>query len=575
MEPIMRLRLFFTPAIRWVWFLALFIGISETPVCAALIDQIAEDFRPISGYVVRVLEEEVIIDLDQSHGVSMGDLFNVLASGEKIVHPITGKVIGTLEESRAILQVTRTKKGYSFVRPLRKPADIKAGDPISRFEHVPARLWDYTGKGRDFADQLQIALPGLDWQDYEIAQQSRPDELSPPLDKTDTLVFILTDQSLEVRGPNFRVLHFYDLPESFSADGKTPPGVKGVPESTSVVPEDKQAMSFKAVFKAARTIGSFPGTILMSDFVRFNNQLLLATTDGSEIHIYEVTDNLKHILKKDTPFPAQILSLQWWQPTKTGPLFLTVVTWRDKNVSGILYTLKNGQLALRKTGITRILGNFDLDNDGRPETLLGQRFESEDFFGTNIVKFSLKGNKLKSTRSPVSLPRRFTVLGSLITDLNGDGKLESVFIRSGILYVYHGKKQLYASQKEMGGTISVLTYEKDLLTKDIMTQTAAFEISPVVTDIDGDGRVELLAVSSDKKFFTAPGILPNVKNTRLTVLKFKDGRFIKGTIGEKIERPIQGLTVSNDRVLFVITEPGSIFGKDGSSHLLEYPLAKR
>jgi hypothetical protein len=571
----MRLQMILTLAIRWVGFLALLITFSPIPVCADLIDQIAEDFRPISGYVVKVLEEEVIIDLDQSHGVSTGDLFTVLASGEKIVHPVTGKVIGTLEESKAILQVSRSKIGYSFGRPLGKPADIKAGDPIRRFEHMPARLWDYTGKGRDFADQLQIALPGLNWQDYDRAQKSRPDELSSPRDKPDTLVFVLTHQGLEVRGPNFRILHVYDLPESFSAEGERPPGVKRAPESSAVVPEDKQVIGFQAVFKAARTIGSFPGATMMADFVKFNNQLLLATTDGSEIRIYEVTDSLKHIIRKDTPSPAQILAMQWWQPNQTGPLFLTVVTWRDKNVSGILYSLKNGQLVLLKTGVPRILGSFDLDNDGRPETLLGQQFESEDFFGTNIVKFNLKGNKLKSTQSPVSLPRRFTVLGSLITDLNGDGKLESVFIRSGILYVYHGKKQLYASQKEMGGTISILTYEKDLLAKDIMTQTAAFEISPVVTDIDGDGRVELLAVSSDKKFFTAPGISPNVKNTRLTVFKYKDGRFIKGTIGEKIERPIQGLTVSDERVLFVISEPGSIFGKEGSSHLLGYPLAKR
>jgi hypothetical protein len=313
----------------------------------------------------------------------------------------------------------------------------------------------------------------------------------------------------------------------------------------------------------------------MADFVKFDDQLLLATTDGSEIYVFEVTDNLRRIAKEDTPLPAQILALNWWLPAEGKPPYLTVVAWGDKKVVSTIFRFSGGRLTPMKGDLPRILGTFDLNGDGRPETLLGQIFDSEDFFGTNIRKLFFKDNKIKRERPPISLPRRFTVLGSQLADLTGDGKLESIFVRSGILYIYLGKKQLHASQKEMGGTISVLTYEKDLLTKDIMTQTAAFEISPVAADIDGDGQLELLMVSSDKKFFTAPGITPNVKETRLVVLKYQDGRFVKGTIGEEIERPIQGLTVSDGRVLFVTSEPGSIFGKEGSSHLLGYPLAER
>jgi hypothetical protein len=572
---IMGFRLSFTKQLLWYCFVAFAHSITVIPAQADLIERMTEDFRPLSGYIVKSVGNEFIIDLDQSHGISKGDLFSVVAIGEAVVHPVTGKVLGSLEEAKGILQVTRLKQGYSYARLLEKGAEIKPGDPIRRFENLPAIIWDYAGDGRVFSDQLQSALPGLEWRDYDSAQLTKPEAPLLPPGQSTAIYFILTDSGIEVRGPKFVVLRKYDLPQSLSADGKTSAIVKRSLQPPTPVPEEKKDMGYSAVFKAAQTIGNLPGVTLMADFVEFDDQLLLATTDGSEIYIFEVTDNLRLITNGDTPVPAQILALNWWIPVKGNPPYLAVVAWNDGNVVSTIFKFYGGRLTPMKGNLPRILGTFDLNGDGRPETLLGQTFDSEDFFGTNIRKFFFKDDKIKSERSPIYLPRRFTVLGSQIADLTGDGKLESVFVRSGILYIYLGKKQLHASQKEMGGTISVLTYEKDLLTKYIMTQTAAFEISPVATDFDGDGRLELLVVSSDKKFFTAPGISPNVKNTRLAVLKYQDGRFVKGTIGEKIERPIQGLTVSDERLLFVISEPGSIFGKEGSSHLLGYPLAKR
>lgn len=553
---------------------AVIVCLSSITVPAAVIDQIAEDFRPLSGYVVKSVGDEYIIDLDKSHGLSTGDLFSVLAAGEDIVHPVTGKVLGTLEKAKAILQATRLKQGYSFARLLSKTAEIKAGDPIRRFENLPAVMWDYTAAGKTFSAQLQALLSGLDWQTYESAQRSRPEKLPPLSGKTYALMFILTENGLEVRGPDFLIIHQYDLPGSLSAAVKIPFTVPQA-KSPAGMPEEKRDIRFRTVFKEARTIGNLPGVTLMSDFVKRGARILMATTDGSQIYIFAVTDKVDIIAKGDTPVPAQILALKWWLPAEGEPVYLTVVAWHDRQLASTIFKFSDGHLSPVKIDIPRILGTFDVDGDGRPETLLGQTFDGEEFFGANIRKVILKGGKIKTARPPISFPRRFTVLGSQIADLTGDGKLESVFIRSGILYVYRGKTQVYASPKEMGGTISVLTYEKELLTKDIMTQTVAFEISPVTEDIDGDGCLEVIAVSSHKAIFTAPGITPNVKKTRLVVLKYQDGGFTKGELGEEIEKPIQGLTVSDDRLLFVISEPGSLVGKKGGSHLLGYPLAKR
>ena len=52
---------------------------------SAVIDEIARDFKPISGYVVMSSEDEYIIDLDDTKGVDRGDIFSVVKPGKKRV----------------------------------------------------------------------------------------------------------------------------------------------------------------------------------------------------------------------------------------------------------------------------------------------------------------------------------------------------------------------------------------------------------------------------------------------------------------------------------------------------------
>jgi hypothetical protein len=42
-----------------------------------------------------------------------------------------------------------------------------------------------------------------------------------------------------------------------------------------------------------------------------------------------------------------------------------------------------------------------------------------------------------------------------------------------------------------------------------------------------------------------------------------------------MDQAVQGLTVDDDRVLFVISEPASLLDDGGGSHLLGLPLSRR
>jgi hypothetical protein len=545
-----------------------------TTVISAVIDEIAADFEPISGVVIMASNGEYIIDLDSSKGVMIGDLFSVLATGKKIVHPQSGKVLGTLEEVKGVLKIIRIKPGYSFTRPLAKAAAIKRGDTVRRYNNLPAVLWDYTGNGKSFFTQLQQTLPDFKWQDYETTQSNKPARPQPIPENKDTLIFILTDRGVEVRDPEFFLLHSYDQPLAKVAPAPVvamPAPLK--PSKIETKPEvTKEAVRFGPQYERAQTIDKISGFSVMSDFIKFSNQLLMASTDGVKIAIYDVADHLVPVAEGAPAHPGQILALKWWQPSKKGPLYLAVTVWEDKSVRGNIFKLEGQRLSVVKEGISRILGTFDLDGDQRPETLLGQRFEGENFFGSSVKELKLIQGKIKTSTPTLTLPRRFTVLGSLVADLTGDGQLETVFVRGSILYIYNKKNRLYASPKEMGGSLSFLTYEIDPTYKEIQPTSASFEVSPVAADIDGDGQLEILAVASEKDIIGDVAAGPGIKKTWLEAVKFKDGRFVKGSLGEEMDTALQGLVVADKRVLFVVTQPGNLFGKGRNSHLLAYQL---
>jgi len=199
-------------ALRWLGALLLVLVVSATAGAAPLVEAISADFAPRSGYLVRPAGTGYLIDLDARQQVAVGDLFTVVVPGEPIVHPVTKVLLGREETVQALLQVTAVKAGYSECRVLGTPAALKGGEPIRRFQNIDARFWDYTGKGEALFRELQALLPQLQWQDYRSTQERRPALPAAAAGDTAALYFILTGPGLEVRAPDFTLLHRYPLP---------------------------------------------------------------------------------------------------------------------------------------------------------------------------------------------------------------------------------------------------------------------------------------------------------------------------------------------------------------------------
>jgi hypothetical protein len=559
---------------------------------------IAKDFSPLSGVVVMVENGEIIVDLDASGGLAKGDLLSVITAGEKLVHPVTGKVLGNLEKVKGILKVTRVKDGFSYTRALQSK-QINIGDTVRRYEKISAMFWDYTGEGKALFLRLRDDLSHMNWMEYDTAQKLKPKDPAM-LPKTEmAVVFILKDNTLQVRDPEFLVIREYAFSESivqqefssYSEEEKivlAPAPVsekkpaqqaiesaKPVVSVSTVTPQQAVADGVKPVFPDSIYMDRLPGgPVIMADFMPDENGLLLAATDGQKIRIFHITDKISLLMEKDSPLYAPILYLTWWKPQQSSSPMLAIVNWLDDMPASTLFSWNNNGLQLVKDRIPRFIAAFDTDGDRMPETLLGQEYDPQEFFSYRIQEIKLIGNDVEYINPSVKLPRLFTVFGGLLSDFTGDGDAEAVFIRNEILYIYSGKDPVFKSSKKMGGSLSKLTYKMNPEAKHIMTNSVSIEISPVAVDLDGNGINEMIAVASDRNLLSKTGISSGIESTWLTILKYEDKTFKEGTLGEKMGTPIQGMTVFGDKIFLVVSETGSVFSKGGQSRLMQLPLAR-
>ena len=127
---------------------------------ADIAGQLKKDFSSLSGLVIMPVGNEYLIDLDATSGLSEGDILTFVSPGEKIIHPISKEVLGSLDEIHGFLQVTRLQSGYSYAKLLSSDVPLKKGDSVKRFEQVPATIMS---NDPALSEQLKQTLPQLNW----------------------------------------------------------------------------------------------------------------------------------------------------------------------------------------------------------------------------------------------------------------------------------------------------------------------------------------------------------------------------------------------------------------------------
>lgn len=577
--------------IVWAVAAGLVLSCSARIVSAGVADTVREDMRAVSGYVLTEQEGGYLVDLDARHGLRVGDLLSVVTRGREVLHPVTKEVIGRLDEAKAVLQVTQMKSGFSVARRVSGAGDIVPGDIVRRFALVTAVFQGTEERSRALYEELRVALPELEWQGLFSAG-----ERSGNMPKTD-LVFTLEGNELRLLDREGQPLRTWAYPVAEEPVPRQPAAVAAPqparPGAGLSMPAPVPAPAGKdrspvlwttgaTDFGPFRNLGELPDRVLMAAFARDADRLLLATVDDEYLRVYGIDGGLKQLAVQSIRGTAlSPLAVAWWRPDKDGSLYLAVTAGEEvtRNIGRVVETRLSSAIyefsgqAMRPVAadLPYFLGTSDRDGDGLPETLLGQELSLDSGFGRTFVLRN-EGGKIRAGDPDITLPREFSVPGSIVGDLTGDGKVETAFVRNSVLWIYEGMKRIYKSSSDMGGSASTLTYDLNPGAQDTMFTVLSVEIPPFRGDIDGDGVAELLVVASEKGIMKLPGVGASIKKSWVSVLKYEGGTFRKGRLPGELEDPIQGIYADGKQVYLVVTRTTSSLTKKGSSSLLVRPL---
>jgi hypothetical protein len=539
---------------------------------AVSLSDIIKDMQPVEGYVVDVVNGQIIIDLGSEAGVQKDDIFTVFQVGKKLTDPVTGKVLGRIESRAGLIGVSRVEKIFSYAKSLDKKIKVKRGDKLVRFKEISAVGVDKSGHSGHFFFGLKQGLQALNW-----------------LEKNKTkaeLTFIREGELLKVQNRKGKVIREYqiDVRPVIATPAAAPPANKYAPvyaagaggavaaataASTGKVHYDMQTYGYDQG-------GSLPFSAVMGDFLMLKGQMNLAVIQEHALAVYQVTDNgLQNVAKVKLPL-IKLVSVCWWQPGAGTPYI--AVTGYDKDeddISSFIFRFNKGTITPVQRQFPYILGSSDIDGDGLPETLLAQSFDRDTFYSRGgIRQVKITGNTVKTVNYGTSLPTSFRVTGGMVFQPVGESGKLSAYIMGKKLHLFNGSREVYLSGKEMGGSLSSVRYVQNPGDVNPLFSNANIEVRPLAVDIDNDGTREIVVPSADLSVFSTVGGASDIKKTWVSVLKkTQAGSYMKGKIGGNYDQYIQGIGTSNGALYLLTVSSGGLFSEaKGSSRLLILPL---
>jgi hypothetical protein len=437
------------------------------------LQKVKDDFKPVSGYLVMPVGDEFLVDLDAASGVRSGDLLSVVVPGEKIFHPVTKEVLGTLDQVKGFLQVTRVKSGYSYARVLSGAAELKAADVVKRYEQTPALFWDYSGEGEPFYNELAAALPHLDWWSYDQAARTRPETPQALSAGQVALLFIYDQHGLAVKNAGLESLGSYGVartvaagvapvgqlptsgitPQARPAGGFMPAGAvtpmqTGQP-SRGIIRTSDQA--YAGIWHSPNLQGSAVG-VEVGDFDG-DGQLEIASLLNDRLLISRVVNgNLAQVAQLEFPKGLSALHLDGADLTGDGRMELYVTMAQDLIIASKVVEFQAGRYQVTIDDVPWYFNMVQMAEEG--PVLLAQKSDytgQKDYVGTPF-RVARRGAKLVEDGT-VAVPKPFILYGQMpFNDASGVRRYAALTETDELVVAMPDGKRLWESNRKYGGS---------------------------------------------------------------------------------------------------------------------------
>jgi hypothetical protein len=513
-------------------------------------EEIKKDFTPLSALIIGIEDNKIIIDKGKVQGVRPKDIFTVYKRGKKIVHPETEKTLGFLKEIIGKIEITDVEENFAIGRVIFQKEPFPVPTPIERFTDLKILIISET----QIPDEnlfliLKNTLP-------ESAVTFNPNlklkDLTPQylLSQQYDIVFVVEEDIVKIFNYNLDLIRYYG----------TLSYKKAIAPST-VTTTQKAYKPSTGVFSInpPTILGKMKGEVFQVEFADIDN-------DGSPEMIYFNSQGLfivrikGALLASYTPKTGKIVNFS------LGPSGWIALNIFDESVgmrSEILRYTEQG-LTPVITNVNLILNFVDYTARGVKDTLIGQTFDSENFFGKEVYILKRENTQLIYA-TQLKVPPDYKNIGSAFVDLDGDGSPEIInYTSDGKLAVYKDSNIVWISPYPVANHFYEIKLIKGKKGQEVVKKIVYPLITPVIADINKDGKLEVLFVSANFPLETVKGDLKyvplNSATSQIFVLGFEGTYFFRNLWASQTGF-ITGLGVFENGIYYTLVKgnyPGNV-----------------
>jgi len=503
---------------------------------AEIAERIAAAFPKVTGQVIGLEQERVLLDLGAKDQVIPGLELQVYREGQEFKHPYTGQILGKLDRDVGRVRILEVHPNFSAAEIIQQTE----GTMVQQGDHV-----------RVTSARVILALPNVDVSDvagantrsvtrdlinalvktgrFEVMNDQRiraalqEEKIPTPDQFTDPAVLQALWKRLRVSAVLLSKLSLME--KAVTWDVQVISTVRG--DSITLASAEVKGASPKLGSASGRGGGSFAGgrEAPRIDQVAFGSQeipfraqamaageltgdgtMKVAITDGQRIYIYSLEKTgIKQVWSYAGRTSDNVIALDAADINGNGvaEIFVTNYAYSRGGSTQTSGRLQSYVLEYRQGKFEKIWDEASLyfrvleGPDGRPQ-LYGQAAGLDTPFEGPVRQYLWQGNRY-APGTAVLLPKQFnTIYGFALADLDGEGSPKTLVLdQLDYLRVYDkGGAEIYRSSDRYGGSELVLEYDPSRAGENprsgIQPNRLIIQGRMYFQDILGDGKKQLV-----------------------------------------------------------------------------------
>lgn len=518
--------------------------LSFSAVAPQTYEEIKKDFSPLSALIIGIEDSKIIIDKGKVQGVRPKDVFTVYKMGKKIVHPETGKTLGFLKEIIGKIEITEVEENFATGRVIFQKEPFPVPTPIERFKDLKILIISETQTPDE--SLFLILKNALPESTIVFDPNLKLKDLTPQyvLSQQYDLVLAVEDEVVKVFNQNLDLIRYYG-----SLSYKKPITPSAVTATTKVY---KPPTTGIFSINPPSILGKMKGEVFQVEFADIDNdntpEMIYFNSQG--LFIVKIKGGL---LAQYSPKNGKIVNFS------VGPSGWIALNIFDENAgmrSEVLRYTQQGLIPVI-TNVNLILNFVDYTARGVRDTLIGQTFDPENFFGKEVYILKRENNQLVYA-AEVKVPPDYKNIGSAFVDLDGDGKVEIInYLSDGRLAVYKDSNTVWISPYPVAHHFYEVKLTKGKKGQEVIKRIVYPLITPILADINKDGKSEVLFASTNFPLETIKGDLKyiplNSATSQIFVLGF-EGTYYFRSLWASQTGFITGLGVFENGIYYTLVK---------------------